>query len=497
MNTRYEIIVGNRSRLGTIIAAALYLCVCGCAVGPKYQRPAVAPPAAYKEPLPSGWKEAQPQDGKLRGKWWEVFHDPDLNALEDQVSVTNQNVLAAEAQYRAAKYAVRIARTALFPTVSTAPTITDSRSPSNFSAGGQVSSTSGVRNIYNLPFSSSYELDVWGSIRRSLAQTTANAQVTAADLENARLLYHAALAQDYFQLHGLDGDEQLLTNTVDSYREYLDLTRNRYRGGVASQGDVAQAETQLETTRAQLVDIGVQRAQLEHAIAILIGKPPAEFSIPPAPIRSAPPQIPVGMPSTLLERRPDIAAAERQVAAANEQIGITRAALYPTFAFAASTGLERSNFLNWLTWPSRFWSIGPQLGQVLFDTGRRHIQIDQAQAAYDATAANYRQSVLNAFQQVEDNLSALRILEQEAKIQDAAVKASRQSVAIATAQYKGGVVSYLQVITSQTIALQDERAALDILTRRMVASVGLIEALGGGWDTSQLPDRGSMLAMGN
>jgi NodT family efflux transporter outer membrane factor (OMF) lipoprotein len=335
--------------------------------------------------------------------------------------------------------------------------------------------------------SASYTYDLWGSIHRSIAASANNAQATAALVENARLLYQSELAQDYFQLHGLDGDAALLRQTVGSYREYLVLTRDRFAGGVASDSDVSQAETQLFTTQAQLVDVEVQRAQFEHAIAILIGKPPEEFSIEQAPIRVPPPEIPVGLPSALLERRPDIAEAERQAAAANQQIGIAKAAFYPTLTFAASAGVEATNVLNWLTWPARFWTLGPQLAQILFDAGKRTAQVAQAQAGYDATAAAYRQTVLTAFQQVEDNLSALRILAAESAVLQQAVRSAERSVTVSTAQYKAGTASYLQVITVQTIALQDERSALDVQTRRMTASVLLIQALGGGWDASRLP----------
>ena len=466
-----------------------------CMVGPKYQRPSAPAPAAYKEPPPSGWKEAQPSDGTIRGKWWEIYNDPQLNSLEEQVSISNQNVRLAEAQFREAKAAVRIARSALFPTVSAVPSIISTRTPSQVVGSVQGGGTKvSPHGFYSLPFDASYTADLWGSIRRSIAASTANAQVSAADLENARLTFQAELASDYFQLHGLDGDAGLLATAVQSYAEFLQLTRDRYAGGVASLGDVAQAETQLETTRAQLVDAGVQRAQFEHAIAILIGKPPSEVSIPTATLKTPPPATPIGVPSALLERRPDIAANERQVAAANEQIGIAKAAFYPTLTLSGSTGFESADFLKWLTWPSRFWSVGPQLAETLFDAGKRHAQVAQAEAAYDATVDTYRQTVLTAFQQVEDNLSALRILADEAEVEDRAVKAANQSLTISTDQYKGGIASYLQVITAQTAALQDERTAVALLTRRMTASVLLIEALGGGWDASQLPKREDIIA---
>jgi NodT family efflux transporter outer membrane factor (OMF) lipoprotein len=476
--------------------AGLALLSSACMIGPKYQRPSAPAPVTYKEPPPPGWKEAQPNDGAIRGKWWEIYNEPALNALEEQVSISNQNVLAAEARFRQAKTLVRIARAGLFPTVTTSPSIVASQSPSNFTNTDLVSANSRVRELYALPFNFSYQADVWGNVRRSIAANSATAQSSAADLENARLLYQAELAQDYFELHGLDGEAQVLETAVKSYEEFLTLTKNRYDSGVASMGDVAQAETQLETTRAQLVDLAVQRAQLEHAIAILTGQPPSAVSVALAPIKSPPPPVPIGLPSALLERRPDIASSERLVAAANEQIGIAQVAFYPSLTLSASGGFESSSFVHWFDWPSRFWSVGPQLAQTLFEGGRRRALVDQTEAAYDVTVANYRQTVLTAFQQVEDNLSALRILAQEADVQDRAVRAAEESLTIATAQYRGGVVSYLQVITSQAIALQDQRAAIAILTRRMSASVLLIQALGGGWNASQLPTANDILPPG-
>jgi NodT family efflux transporter outer membrane factor (OMF) lipoprotein len=462
--------------------AALAILTAGCLKVPDYQRPAAPAPLSYKEDPPEGWKEAQPSDGALRGKWWEIFGDPALNALEEQVSISNQNVLQAEAQFREAKAAVRIARAALFPLVSGSPSVTGSQASSRL-----LSPPSSPVGTYAIPVSASYTADVWGSIHRGIAASANTAQATAALLENARLLYQSELAVDYFQLHGLDGDAALLQQTAQSYQEYLSLTRVRYAGGVASDSDVAQAETQLYTTQAQLTDVQVQRSQAEHAMAILIGKPPADLSIPHTPIQSAPPPIPVGLPSALLERRPDIAEAERQAAAANQQIGIAKAAFYPALTFAAAAGLQSTSFINWITWPSRFWTIGPQLAQILFDAGKRNAQLDQAQAGYDATAAAYRQTVLTAFQQVEDNLATLRVLADEAAVLAQAVKSAQRSVKVSTAQYKAGIASYLQVITVQSIALQDERTAIDVQTRRMTASVLLIEALGGGWDVSKLP----------
>ncbi len=460
--------------LGT---AGLLLLANACMVGPKYRRPAGPAPVAFKEAPPAGWKEAQPDDGALRGKWWEIYHDPRLNALEEQVAISNQNVLAAEAQYQAAKASVRVARADQFPTVIAAPSATRSGT-----------GASGARGLYTLPIDLvAYQVDIWGAIRRGVAASSAVAQASAAQLENARLLYQAELAADYFQIQGLDASRQLLDATVKSYEQYVQLTQNRFDGGVASKGDVALAQTQLETVRAQLVELGVQRAQFEHAIAVLTGKPPSDLSIPAIPNQAPPPVSTIGIPSALLERRPDVAAAERQVAFANEQIGIATAALYPSLSIGAAAGFETSVLGDLLTWPSRFWSVGPQLAQTLFDTGRRRAQIKVTQAAYDATAADYRQTVLTALQQVEDSLAQLRILAEEALITDRAVAAAQQSLDISTIQYRGGLANYLLVITAQASALQNQRTAVDLLTRRMVASVSLIQALGGGWDASQLP----------
>jgi NodT family efflux transporter outer membrane factor (OMF) lipoprotein len=458
-----------------------------CMVGPKYKRPDAPVSPAYKEPLPEGWKEAQPNDGAIRGKWWEIYNDSELNALEEQVNISNQSLLASEARFHQARDTARIARAALFPTLTTSPAIVNSKTSGTLTNNQVRAFVPGIRTDYNLPFDLSYQADIWGSVRRNVRANVETAQATAAQLENARLAFHAELAQDYFQLRGSDGDQELLERTVKSYEEFLQLTQNRLKAGVASGGDVAQAETQLQTARAQLIDLGVVHAQLEHAIAILIGKPPSALSVSHAILKSPPPPIPVGVPSALLERRPDIAAAERTMAAANEQIGIAKAAFFPSLLLNAAGGLETSNITQWFTWPSRFWSVGPQMAETLFDAGKRRAQVAQAQAGYDATIADYRQAVLTSFQQVEDNLAALRVLAEEAGAEDEAVQAAERSLQIATYQYKAGTVSYLQVITSQAIALQAERTAVDILSRRMVASVLLIQALGGGWDPSTLP----------
>jgi NodT family efflux transporter outer membrane factor (OMF) lipoprotein len=468
---------------GSIVFATLGVLLLSnaCAIGPKYRRPDMPATPAFKEAPPAGWKDAQPSDGVPRGSWWRVYNDTGLDALEGQVSISNQNVLAAEAQFRAARAAVRVTRAGQFPTVTAAPSAT-------FSGTGAAS---GVQRLYTVPIDVAYQADVWGSIRRSVAANAAVAQASAADLENARLLYQAELAADYFQLHGLDAERQLLDAAVESYEQYAQLTKDRYEGGVASMADLTLAQTQLETARAQLADLGPSRAQFEHAIAVLTGKPPSALSLPVAPAQPPPPVL-VGLPSTLLERRPDIAAAERQVAAANEQIGVAKAAFYPSLSFGGSAGSQAAALVDLLTAPTRLWSVGTQLAETLVDAGKRRAQVRLTQAAYDATVAGYRQTVLTGFQQVEDGLAELRILSQEAEIVDRAVEAAQQSLEISTIQYRGGLASYLQVITAQTSLLQSQRTTVDLLTRRLVASVSLIQALGGGWDVSQLPSRSEL-----
>jgi NodT family efflux transporter outer membrane factor (OMF) lipoprotein len=448
----------------------------GCAVGPDYVRPAAEVPASYKEI--EGWKVAQPKDHLIRGAWWEVFNDPYLNGLEEQGNISNQNVAAAEAQFRQARALVQVARAGYFPTVTVGASLT--RSSRTGTTGASPTATSD----YLLLADASWEPDLWGRVRRTVEGSKASAQATAADLESTRLLVQAELAQDYFQLRVLDGQKQLLDATVIAYQKTLELTKNQYASGVASRADVLQAETQLKTTQAQAIDVGVQRAQMEHAIALLVGKPASLFSIPVAPLATVPPAVPVGVPSELLERRPDIAGAERRVAAANAQIGVAVAAYYPAVTLSASGGFESTSLSKWLTWPSRFWSVGPGISETVFDGGLRRAQTAAARAAYDATVASYRQTVLTGFQEVEDNLAALRILQDEAQVQDEAVKAAQQTVTVTTNQYKAGTVSYLNVIVAQAAALNSEITALNILGRRMAAAVLLVKALGGGWNTS-------------
>jgi NodT family efflux transporter outer membrane factor (OMF) lipoprotein len=477
------------ARLVLLLASAFL--ITSCSVGPKYHAPAVPAPPAYKEANPDtyketgNWKPAQPSDAKLRGDWWTLFNDPELNTLEQQIDVSNQNLKAAQARFQQARALIRFNRSGLFPTLSIGADVTANRG----SASATLTNPAVQANYGNfaLPLEFNWELDAWGRIRHQIEAAREEAQATAADLETIRLSLHSELAYDYFELRSLDAEQKLLDDTVVAYRKALDLTRNRFEGGAASGAEVAQAETQLQTTLAQDQDIGVQRAQYEHAIAALVGKAPAEFTLPPQPLNIAPPQIPAGVPSQLLERRPDIAAAERRVAEANAQIGIARAAYFPTVLLSAAVGLQGSSITNWFNWPSRFWAVGPTVLQTLFDAGRRRAENEAARAEYDAQVATYRQTALDAFQQVEDNLAALRILSQEAETQHAAVAAAQRSLDLSMNRYTGGLVTYLEVVTAQSTALADERTEVDILRRRMDASVLLVKALGGGWDRSQLP----------
>ncbi len=416
--------------------AFLVLALAGCAVGPDYLRPDAAVSDAYKEA--TGWKVAEPQDESNRGNWWEIFGDPQLSALIESIDISNQNVRLAEAQFRQAQALAAQSRAALFPTLDANASITRSRSPT-----GLVGGTTAGRIINNrsVGLSSSWELDLWGGLRRALESSAAGAQASAADLAAARLSAQAELASDYFQLRVLDAQKQLLDDTATAFDKSLELTRNRYAAGVAAKVDVVQAETQLKSTQAQAIDTGVQRAQLEHAIAILIGKPPSEFSLAPAPLAVTMPRVPLGLPSELLERRPDVAAAERRAAAANARIGVARAAYFPSLTLSGNTGFRSAAATDLFAASSRFWSIGPVLAQSIFDAGLRRAQTEQAIAAYDATVAEYRQAVLAGFQEVEDNLAALRILEEEAEVQEDAVRAARESVLLTTNQYKAGIAA--------------------------------------------------------
>jgi len=469
-----------------VLLAIAVLQLNGCEVGPKYHPPVVQAPPAYKEV--GNWKPAQPNDQNLGGTWWTIFQDPLLDALELQVNVSNQNLKAADAQYQQARAVLRYSRADYYPTVTAGPSATRTRVSSNRPPPSSI--FDGITyNDFVLPFDFSYQADVWGRVRRTVESNREQAQASAADLATVNLSMHADLALDYFQARSLDAEEQLLNSTVTQYEQALKLTQSRFKGGTASEVEVEQAKTQLRTVQAAAIDVGVLRAQYEHAVAILIGKPPAEFSLPPLPLTAPPPPIPVGLPSELLERRPDIAAAERRVAAANAQIGVAKSAYYPLINLGASGGFESSSITTLLTGPSGLWSVGGSAVMTVFDVGRRRSLTDQAVAAYDYQVAAYRQNVLTGFQQVEDNLAAVRILENEAKVQDEAVVAAQRSLDLSIKRYKGGVTSYLEVITAQNAALMDEVTAVNILGRRMANTVLLIQALGGGWNRLSLPER--------
>ena len=470
----------------SILGGALFvglMLMCGCAVGPRYSRPSAPVPTDYKE-TPQNWKPAQPADQTLRGKWWEIYQDPQLNALEEKINISNQGLKAAQAQFAQARATVRYNRADYYPTITAGVSAARDRYSQNrpLAVAGSVTTT----NDLIIPVDMSYEPDVWGRVRRTVEAARADAQATLADLESVRLSVHAELAVDYFQARELDAEGRLLDDTVASYTKQLELTDNRYKGGVASQVDVAQAQTQLETARAQAIDVREQRTQFEHAIAVLIGEPASTFSLPMAVLNETPPEIAAGLPSELLERRPDVASNERQMASANARIGIAKAAYFPLFNLGPSAGFESTTIVNWLSSPSAFAYVGASAVVTAFDVGRRRAASDQARAAYDQAVANYRQNVLTAYQEVEDNLAALRLLEDESNTEAAAVAAAEHSLALSNNRYRGGVTTYLEVITAQATALADERTAVQISGRRMVDSVLLIKALGGGWDAASL-----------
>ncbi len=477
------------------VAAAL-LCgsvlLQGCDVGPKYNRPSAKVPATFKEVTPDdlqkmdGWKVAQPQDSSLHGNWWEIFGDSQLNALEEQVNVSNQNVAAAFASFMAARALVRQARSQYFPTVSVGASIVGQHQPSSSSTVTSKASGSTFTE-YSLPFDASWTPDLWGRVRNTVRANVANAQASEADLENTRLTAHAELAVDYFELRGQDALKQLLDSTVVAYEESLKLTKALYETGIDSDEAVAQAETQLEAARAQDTSIGILRSEYEHAIALLVGQPASSFSIAVEPLKTPPPAIPFGVPSQLLERRPDIAATERLMAQANAQIGVARAAFYPTVTLSASAGFQTTTGSSWFSWPSRFWSVGPAISELIYDGGLRRATMEQYRAQYDQTVANYRGTILTAFQQVEDNLSTLRVLSKEIQEQDTAIQSAQRSLNLATDRYRLGIDPYLNVITAQTTLFSNQQTAVNLRILQIVASVQLIEAVGGGWDSSTLP----------
>lgn len=525
----------NRIKVAALGSAAVAVLLTACNPAPKYAKPPVQTPAAFKE-APSdfkegnGWKIAAPGDDRIRAKWWEMYNDPQLNALEEQVQINNQTVAQSEAAFRAARAYVISAREALAPLASVSPSYNASRFSSTakgsravVQSGGTTTtpttgttttgttgttstttttgstgssgsgtavagnSTTGTIQNWSFPVDISYDLDFWHKIRNTLLVNTYQAQASAADVATALLSVQAELATDYFELREVDADRELLQQTVSNYRDTVKLTQTLFNAGIDSDADVAQAQTQLDSTIAQATDLNVARAQYEHAIATLIGKPASNFALGLASFDGVPPEIPVALPSTLLERRPDIAAAERRVAAANTEIGIVKAAYYPDISLTGSGGFQSSSITQWFSWPSRFWSIGPNVSEELFEAGIRRAQTQQAVALYDENVAVYRQTVLSAFQTVEDDLSSLRILQQELGEQRTALASAQHSLDLETTLFKSGVVSFLNVITAQNAVLTANSAVLQIRLRQMSSSISLVMALGGGWDSSQLP----------
>jgi NodT family efflux transporter outer membrane factor (OMF) lipoprotein len=463
-------------------AILIALATTACATRTPYQPPAApeTPPAFHET---ADWKTAAPADQTLRGTWWELFDDPQLNALEAQIDVSNETLKAQQARFAQARAAIAISRSDRYPQVTASPSVLHARTSAKRPQGTQhVSDTD-----FLLPIDASYEIDVWGRVRSTIDSSRAAAQASAADLESVRLSLHAELALDYFELRGIDAEQQILDAAVTAYTRALELTRARFTGGIASQADVAQAETQLETTRVQRTDLLVQRSALEHAIAVLAGKPPASLQLGPLPLTTAPPDLPIGLPADVLERRPDIAGAERRVASANADLGVAKAAFFPRLLLTATGGFESTSLAAWISGLGSFWTVGPAAVATIFDGGRRRAVSEQARAAYEATVSDYRATVLTAFQEVEDNLAALRILREEADIQAAAVAAADRSLTLANNRYRGGVASYLEVITAQNAALLNQRGAVNILSRRMSATILLIKALGGGWNVTSLP----------
>jgi NodT family efflux transporter outer membrane factor (OMF) lipoprotein len=458
----------------------------GCSFAPKYAKPSVPTPAAFKELTPEqssqtdGWKIAGQMDTSIRGRWWEVFQEPELNSFENQVAGSNQSVAAALANFLAARAVVKQSRSQYFPTVTASPSVISSRQSSL-----SIPPTTVTGTEYLLPFDASWEPDFWGRVRNTVKANSLEAQATLSDLGNVRLTVEAEVAVDYFQLRILDEQKQLLDASAVAYLESLKLTQVQEVAGLASGQDIEQAETQLEITRAQATDLGIQRAQFEHAIAMLLGRPASSFSITANSLAASPVAIPFGVPSQLLERRPDIAAAERRVAEANAQIGVARAAYFPTITLSGAAGYQGTSIQNLFSGPGLAWSVGTTLAQTLFDGGLRRAVTAQARAIYQGTVANYRQTVLTAFQEVEDNLSTLRILSQELRQQNAAVESSQHYLATANARYESGLDNYLNVVTAQITLLANQRTALNLKMEQLTASVQLIKALGGGWDLSQ------------
>jgi len=481
-------------RLKFVSPAITTFLLTGCMVGPKYHVPpatATAPPPAYKESPTQfqdtdGWKVAQPQDAMLHGKWWEIYNDPELNTLEDKLNIDNQNIKEFFENFMEARALIAEARSQLYPTVGTSPAYSRSRSSSNLGTSG-TANPGHETSLGSLPASVSWEPDLWGKIRNTIHEQQYNAQLSAADLENEKLTEQASLAEFFFEIRGQDALQKLLNDTVVADQKALDLARARFETGVDDRISVVEAEATLQTVQSQAINLGVARAQFEHAIAVLVGTNPSQFSIPIKPLLTNSPPVPIGMPSGLLERRPDIAGAERKMASDNAQIGIAYAAYYPTLSLGASGGFESSTFKHLFDWPSRFWSIGPTVSETIYDGGLRRATVNQFISTYNADVASYRQTVLTAFQQVEDNLASVRILSQQILKQEQAVKFSDEALTLEIARYETGVDPYLDVVTAQTTLLTNQQTLATLHVQEMTASVQLIEALGGGWDRSQLP----------
>jgi NodT family efflux transporter outer membrane factor (OMF) lipoprotein len=492
----------NNNRLKLFFGPSLSaLLLSGCMVGPKYHQPAATvqpPPAAYKElpaenPPAGQWKVAQPQDALLHGKWWEIYNDPELSALEAQLNINNQNIKVSFENFMEARTLVTQARAQLYPTLGTSPSFTRSQSSANLrnNVGATGTAGGGATNVYStlaeVPFQASWEPDLWGKVRNTIRNAQFNAQLSAADLENERLTEQVSLAVFFFELRGQDAMQQILNDTVQADQKSVDLARARYETGVDTLLSLVEAQVTLQQAESASTNLGIARAQFEHAIAVLVGTSASGFSMPYKPLNAAPPAIPVGIPTQLLERRPDIAASERAMAAANAQIGIATAAYYPNLTLSAQGGFESSALQNLLTWPSRFWSVGPSVSQSIFDAGLRRATVNQFVAVYNADVASYRQTVLTAFQQVEDSLAEVRILSAQIQQQQQAVESAQKFLELSLVRYETGVDTYLNVLVAQTTLLTDQQQLSALRTQEMTSSVQLIEALGGGWDLSQLP----------
>jgi NodT family efflux transporter outer membrane factor (OMF) lipoprotein len=482
-----------RLQAGTTATLAALL-LTGCMVGPKYQKPpaiAQAPPATYKESPKAAdagtWKVAQPQDAVLHGNWWEIYSDPELNTLEEKLNIDNQNIKAYFANFMEARTLIAQARAQLYPTVTTGPSYSRSQTSGHVGSAAPSAAIGKQANLFDLPVDASWAPDLWGKVRNQIREAQYNAQMSAADLENVKLSEQSSLAIYFFEIRGQDALQAIYSQTVADDQKSLDYTRAQYETGVGTEISVVEAENTLENAQAALTNLGVARAQYEHAIAMLVGTDPSAFSIPVKPLNATPPAVPIGVPSQLLERRPDIATSERAMAAANAQIGIATAAFYPTLTLSADGGFESSVFGHLLDWSSRFWSVGPSVSETIFDAGLRRAAVNQYIQVYNADVATYRQTVLTAFQQVEDYLAAVRILSNQMQQQQAATDSAQRFVDLETARYQTGIDPYIDLVTAQETLLSDRQTLANLHTQEMTASVSLIEALGGGWDSTQLP----------